>query len=212
MLDVVSVLQDQHTRGKPATHLITSTTLYLPDRTGVDLSAVIDSGLPFNIISQLQIKQLNLQNGVTPTCKPRSIDGKPLQIYLEYIVDVFTSDSAGRIAKTYCVVLEVDIRRLNMILDCQWLKAASLSINWEKDYWTLYKDHDITWTADIALHTTREFQAECLTEGACVFVLAISDIVDSSILTAPITIPSEYLDLAEVFSEDAANTLLEHGP
>ena len=58
----------------------------------------------------------------------------------------------------------------------------------------------------------REFEAECLTKGTCAFVLAISDIVDSSILTAPITIPSEYLDLAEVFSEDAANTLPEYGP
>lgn len=58
-----------------------------------------------------------------------------------------------------------------------------------------------------------EFKAEYLTEGACAFVLVISDIVDSSILsTLPITISSEYLDLAEIFSEEAANTLPNHGP
>ena len=45
------------------------------------------------------------------------------------------------------------------------------------------------------------------------FLLAISKIVDSSILsTPPITIPSEYLDLAKVFSKEIANTLPEHGP
>lgn len=59
----------------------------------------------------------------------------------------------------------------------------------------------------------REFEAECLTKGACGFFLAISDIVDSSLSsTPPMTIPSEYLDIAGVFSEEAANTLPEHGP
>ena len=85
-------------------------------------------------------------------------------------------------------------------------------MNWDKDYWTHHKDHNITWTADIALLNAWEFEAECLTEGGCTFVLAISDIVDSSILTTPITILSEYLDLAEIFSEDAVNTLAKYEP
>ena len=57
-----------------------------------------------------------------------------------------------------------------------------------------------------------EFEAEYLSECTCVFVFAILEIIDSSILsTSPITIPSKYFDLAEVFSEEAANTLPEHG-
>lgn len=116
----------------------------MPDQTGVVLSAVIDSGSPFNLISQLQVKQLYLQNGVTPIRRPRGIDGKPLQTYLEYTVDVFTLDSAGRIAKTNCTVLGTDIGRFDMILGRLWLKLASPSINWEKNYWTHHQDHDIT--------------------------------------------------------------------
>lgn len=66
---------------------------------------------------------------------------------------------------------------------------------------------------DIALVNASEFEADCLTEGVCAFVLAISDVLNSSIpSTGPNIIPSEYLDLAEVFSEEAANTLPEHGP
>lgn len=100
-----------------------------------------------------------------------------------------------------------------MILGRPWLKLASPLINWEKDYWTHHQDHDITSITNIALINARKFEAECLTEGACAFFVAISDIVDSSILgTPPITIPSEHLDLAEVFSEEAANTLPQHGP
>ena len=58
-----------------------------------------------------------------------------------------------------------------------------------------------------------EFKAECLSESACVFVLAILEIIDSNILsTLPTTISSEYLNLAEVFFEKVANTLPEHRP
>ena len=128
-------------------------------------------------------------------------------------MDIFTLNSVGRIAKTNCTVLRADIGGFDMILGRSWLKLASPSINWEKNYWIHHQDYDITWTADIALLNAGEFEAECLSEGACVFVLAISEIVDRSILsTSPITIPLEYLDLAEVFSEEAANTLPEHGP
>ena len=58
-----------------------------------------------------------------------------------------------------------------------------------------------------------EFEAGCPTEVECAFVVAVSDIVDysSTLGTSSITIVPDYLDLAEVFSEEAANTLPEHG-
>ena len=58
---------------------------------------------------------------------------------------------------------------------------------------------------------TGEFGAQYFSEGAYIFILMISEIVDSSILsTTLITNPLEYLDLAEVFSKEAANTLPKH--
>ena len=108
------------------------------------LSVVINLSSPFNLISQLQVKQLHLQNRVIPTYKPRVIDIKLLQTYLEYIVDIFTLDSVGRIAKTNCMVLRADIGGFDMILGYLWLKLASPSINWENDYWTHHQDYDIT--------------------------------------------------------------------
>ncbi len=52
-------------------------------------------------------------------------------------------------------------------------------------------------------------------EGTLAFTVAISDIlkVDNKVPARPFpTISAEYLDLAEVFSEDAANTLPDHSP
>ncbi len=47
------------------------------------------------------------------------------------------------------------------------------------------------------------------------FMVAISDIleVDNKVQATPVpTIPAEYLDLAEGFSEDAANIFPDYGP
>ena len=106
------------------------------------LAVIIDSGLPFNLISQLQVKQLQLQNEVALSRKLRGIGGKPLQIYLEYTIDIFTSDSEGRIAKTNCTVLGIE--GFDMILGKPWLKFASLLINWKKDHWTHHQNYDNT--------------------------------------------------------------------
>ena len=66
--------------------------------------------------------------------------------------------------------------------------------------------------ADIILINAREFEAKCLNNNICAFILVISDIVDSSILSIPpITIFSKYFDLAEVFFKKAAYTLPKHG-
>lgn len=66
---------------------------------------------------------------------------------------------------------------------------------------------------DIALVNSLEFEADCLFKGAGTYIVAISDILNNSILsTALNTILWEYLDLAEMFSEEAVNTLPEHRP
>lgn len=59
-----------------------------------------------------------------------------------------------------------------MILGRSWLKLGFFSISWEKNYWTHHQDHDITWTANIAMLNAGKFEAECLTERNCVFILA----------------------------------------
>ncbi len=77
---------------------------------------MIDSGSPFNLILQLQVKKLRLQNGVAPSHKLRGMDGNSLRTYLEYTVDVFTTDSVEHISKTNCTVLGADIDGFDIIL------------------------------------------------------------------------------------------------
>ena len=99
--------------------------MYLPSGSALTFNAVIDSSSLTNLMSQLKVIELQLTNGVAPTRKPRGIDGNPIRVYLEYKIDVFTSDSAGRIARTESVLLGADIRGFDMILGCPWLKTVT---------------------------------------------------------------------------------------
>ena len=61
---------------------------------------------------------------------------------------------------------------------------------------------------------THEFEITCANSDAIVYMIAITetDLGDTEILPKQIpVIPSEYADLAYVFSEEAENTLPEHG-
>ena len=75
--------------------------------------------------------------------------------------------------------------------------------------------HYLSKTVDLALLNASEFQVECSMKDNLAFMVAISDIleVDNKVQATPVpTIPAEYLDLAEVFSENAANTFPDYDP
>ncbi len=136
-------------------------------------------------------------------------------MYLEYNIDVFSSDSAGKIARTESVLLGADIGGFDMILGHLWLKTVTPIVDWANDHWTHLQVHDLSKKVDLALLNASEFEAKCSMEGTLAFTVAISDILkmDNKAQARPVpTIPAEYLDLAEVFSENGANTLPNHGP
>ena len=166
---------------------------------------------------------MQLLGGCQPHHKPRGIDGNSLHTYFEHELEVFTTDSAGRIVFSTGTFLGADIAGFDIILGRPWLKGTRLSINWENDYWTYCRENDYwthcrendqTATQKIALLNDQEFEAECSSSDAVAYMIAITETdlanPDEPPRQIPL-IPSEYADLAHVFSEDAANTLPEHG-
>lgn len=196
-------------------HLVTSGVVRnFATSTSHTLKAVIDSGSPFNLISQMKVKEMQLPRGSQPHQKPRGIDGNPLHTYFEHELEVFTTDSAGRIVCSIGVFLGADIGGFDIILGRLWLKETRPSINWENDYWTHCPENDRTATQKVALLNAQEFEAECSNSDTVAYMIAITETDPADPEGPPRQIPlipSEYADLAHVFSEDAANTLPEHG-
>ncbi len=83
-------------RGEIPGHLVTSRVIRNSATSeSQTLKAVIDSGLPFNLISQMNVKEMKLLGGCQPYQKLRGIDGNSLHTYFEHEFEVFTIDSAG---------------------------------------------------------------------------------------------------------------------
>ena len=135
LFGVASVLQNRKERDEIPSHLVTSTVI-LNSVTSEShtFRAVIDSGSPFNLISQMKVKEMHLFGGTQPKQKPQDIDGNPLLTYFEHKLDTFTTDSTGRIACNTVVFMGADIDGFDVILGRLWLKETRLFINWENDY------------------------------------------------------------------------------
>lgn len=150
----------------------------------------------------MKVKEMQLTGGSQPDQKPRGIDGNPLRTYLEHKLEVFTTDSAGRIVCSTVIFLGADVGGFDIILGRPWLKQISPSINWENDYWTHRQENDRTATPKIALLNAKEFEAECSGSNAVAYMIAITenDLPGYEQMSKPVPlIPPEYADLAHVF-------------
>lgn len=89
--DLASVLQNRKSRGEISSQLATSAVIQSVSTRTTTLKAVIDSGSPFDLISQMKIKEMQLVDGEQPKQKPRGIDGH-LQSKMSYNAVEFSRD------------------------------------------------------------------------------------------------------------------------
>lgn len=117
LLDVTFVPQNKKKRGKVLSHLVTSAVIQNPATSKPHIfKAVIDSGSPFNLISQMKVQEMQLLGGFQPKQKPRGIDGNLLHTYLEHKLETITTDFVGRMVGSTGVFSGVDIRGFDVIL------------------------------------------------------------------------------------------------
>ena len=119
---------------------------------------------------------MQLAEGDQPKQAPHKIDGNPLRTYLEYNLKIFTMDSAGCILCNNGMFLGADIRRFDIIFGRLLLWQASLSMNWENDYWTHYQENDLGFIPEIAFVNTKKFEAECFKSNAIAYMIVITNV------------------------------------
>lgn len=117
LLDKAFVLQNKKGRGKVPSYLITFAVIRnFVTFESHTFKAVIDLGSPFNLISQIKVKEMQLLGRLKPKQKPHDIDDNLLHIYLEHKLETVTTDSAGQIIGSTDVFLGADIEGFDVIL------------------------------------------------------------------------------------------------
>lgn len=72
--------------------------------------------MPFNLISQMKVKEIQFLERLKPKQKLRSIDNNLLLIYLKYKLEIVITDSVKQIISSTCIFLKADIERFDIIL------------------------------------------------------------------------------------------------
>lgn len=179
------------------------------------VTALIDDGSELNLISQRCVKELNLPpSPISSYLGLKTINGQPMQAYGVHYLTIEVVDTLGRTRYFQEGFMATDTGSEDMVLGMPFLQCANPDIDHSQGTfnWRVYD-------AQTALHTVQRIEVvepkiwvKDVLRGADAYLMHVTAIDDQPPTDKPLDIPSEYADYADVFSEDNANILPDHGP
>ena len=192
-------------------------------------TALIDSGASLNCISHLLAKELELCVDAAPHRRVTTVGGTPLLSYGHRLAPLHLEDAQGRSCESEESFLAADIQGCDIILGHPWLFRHDPEVHWRQGTWQLRSPTDAASTP-VSLLEPEDFLKEAKREDLTIFAIHASedspvrpteddeeDLIESGptlrvCSATEVTVPLEYQDLEEVFSEAKANELASHGP
>lgn len=206
----------------------------------IHTDGLLDFGSKTNLVSQKLVKQLNLPTPTMTSISQKllTVDGRRMQTYGVHQLTFEITDRLGRTRFFKDTFLACDCNN-PIILGMSWLTLANPNVDWlaDKSEHLEWKRYD----ASVALETTRRvalldaksFAKDALDKACSVYVMHVKHVADLSLPLSSravlkavsamdlkqkafddteVTIPEAYKDFSDVFSDDKANILPEHGP
>ena len=235
-VDVPSLLLAREREGKPLRHLLIS--VQISHSTGpVQVRGLIDCGATWNFVSQDLVTRHSFSVTGSRPQGAKTIDGTPLRIYRSHTLQVRTVDIDNRESIEDETVYGADMYGIDLILDLPWLYSVNPDVDWRKQEWRLRENLNaepisiVSGSRDVGKMITAPSRSElqpdiCLidavkfadlafVENAQTFIVKIDDLCADGMLAGVVIdneIPSQFSEFEDVFSEQKANTLAEHGP
>src|SRR2546429_350145 len=183
--------------------------------------ALIDSGADENFISQLLAVELGLKPTATPTPAIRTLNGERLTTYHYYTIPTRLENEEGERLEITDEFLGADMVGFDLILGMPWLYNANPDVQWDTGTWKKRKKNATSAKPLAQLISGLAFGTIVRAEKLQVWTVDAKMLEGSEYAfgahvsdagAPPARIPPEYADLAELFSEEKANELPEHGP
>ena len=174
-------------------------------------NALIDTGAQENFISQHLAVEVGLQAEPAPI-GAYTIDGHRVAVYGRHVCETRAIDSKGVSRTMTQTFLATDIKGYDVILGYPWIVAANPDCQWAERTW-IYREEQ---AKDIQLISAKEMRAEMA--SASVFFLYVQPTPSEryagvplyATQAEPVSLPKEYEDYADVFSEEGAASLPDH--
>ena len=186
-------------------------------------SALVDSGASLNFISHLLAKELNLCIDPAPQSRVTTLGGQTLSTYGRRRAVLQLHNSQNRRIECEETLVAGDISGYDIILGYPWLQSHDPDIRWKDGSWRIRTATPLS-AVSVELDAPEQFLQIVRKENSTIYGAWTShtNCVEEPTLTfgsshrlfaaSETSIPPEYLDLAEAFSEAKAEELAAHRP
>ncbi len=96
----------------------------------ITMKTMINYKTIFNFISQMKIKEWNLQKIVNVSSKLKTLNDTLLKCYDEHILRIEMIDVTNHEICTKQTIIVVNMTRIDMILNLSWLRKLNSDIDW----------------------------------------------------------------------------------
>lgn len=198
----------------PTQGLVAEVILRTPHGTRI-ANALIDTGAQENFISQRFIVEEEMKPEPTST-GAHTVDGHRIAIYGRHTVETRALDSRGVSRAINQTFLATDMKAYDAILGYPWLTAADPECQWAERKWTYREEQAQEQTKDIRIIKANKMHIAM--RSASTFLIYVQPAAAKrdagvslySTETIDISLPEEYAEYADVFSEEGAASLPDH--
>jgi transposase InsO family protein len=173
------------------------------------ITALLDSGAEANFISQLVVKDLELplkpyQGGA------HGVAGHPLHIYGLAQAPVTAVDKRGASGTHTMPFISTNLKGFDVILGMPWLREVDPSVSWKEGSWA-YRPEGLSGIEEATLADIQKAERS----GERVYAVWVTpesrgqvrSILAYTVTSSSLTLPAEFADFADVFSEEGAGSL-----
>jgi hypothetical protein len=123
------VVQTRVNRKEIVEHLFMSITLYLRFEL-TTIKAMMNCETIFNFISQMKIKELNLQKNVSVSSNLKRLNDISLKCYEEHSLRIEMIEANEDEIRTKQTIIVANMTKIDTILNFSWLRNLNSDINW----------------------------------------------------------------------------------
>jgi hypothetical protein len=177
------------------------------------LLALVDSGAQKNFIDQRVVLQNEIE-GTKPLMKAVAVDGHPIRTYGQVSCETHATDGRGVTRSVSEDFIATDIAKYDVILGWPWLINTDCDCHWRRCTW-YYRAEDVRDVQESNIEEMiQDAQAHELMAVMMLPTVEPNRMSDAGISLGvsemrEVSLPAEYADFVDVFSEEGASELPE---
>jgi hypothetical protein len=177
--------------------------------------AMIDPGSQLNLMSAILAKEQDLPINPLPNILAEGINGGKLTVYGTAETDVTITDSRGRVKTQRIPFVVADLNRYSLYLGLPWIDYCDPKLNYAKRRMLFRGDKakDRASFQKIGVEDAESFEKSMRDPLTDVYACLVGSVGQNDLELARMDqLPPQYVEYADVCSEEESAVIADHGP